>query len=296
MEAARKYRPRYPVKKNKNAVTIRNTDRAGLAALARYPYLTVKWMAPLFGLTEGSMENRVTDLKHAGYIKVAEYQERKRNYNEPLAYELDTAGETLLADLGIPIDRDEFSGQAAHRLMSCKVRASFELGTTDAFKLYTWPQLISMGKIPEKTLKSKTPHMFELGNVRFRPDTYPFVIDHLTSRIFILGVEVDCGTESIRSYDYTRSHIRTKYAHYLEFLKSRMFKDILGFPDCVILFTTISHARMQTMANLWNEVTVNNRALRDNIAFKVFKDEPTGWAIREPWRLCDGTQLQLDQP
>src|ERR1051325_4517265 len=120
--------------------------------------------------------------------------------------------------------------------MSCKVRASFELGTTNAFRLITWPQLIEMGKIPERTLKSKTPHMFELGNVRFRPDTYPFVIDHGTSRYFILGVEVDCGTESIRSYDYSRSHIRTKFAHYFEFLKERMYKDVLGFHDCISLF------------------------------------------------------------
>jgi hypothetical protein len=69
-----------------------------------------------------------------------------------------------------------------------------------------------------------------------------------------------------------------------------------GFPDCIILFTTTSMARLQTMAKLWHDMTEKKPSLRDNIAFKVFKNEPNGWAIAEPWFLCDGTKLDLSKP
>jgi len=293
-----KYRPRSgSAKKNKNEVTIGATDRAGLAALARYPFLTTKWLAPLFGLTYGSMKDRITDLKHAGYLKVADYQlddaGHVKNYNEELAYELDIFGETILADSGVPIDRNEFSGQAAHRLMSCKVRASIELGTTGAFTLHTWHEF-----------KGDAPHLFPFEfqgkTIRIRPDTYPFVIEHPTepkpTRYFVLGVEVDCGTESIRSYDYTRSHINTKYAHYARFLQDRVYNDVLSFPECLILFTTTSKARLETMMRLWLDFTKDHPHLLHNLAFKVFKDEPSGWALSEPWQHADGELLHLNQP
>lgn len=290
------YRPRLHTRKeDARNITIRPPDIRKFEALARYPALTFPWLCAVAQCSTNNTQ-RITELKHAGYIKIIEAQLKKPNFNERLAYELGEKAITLLTDRGYTIDRHEYTGQSDHRIMSCKVRASFELGTTDRFKLYTWHQLIEMGKIPEKTLKSKTPYMFEIGDARIRPDTYPFVIDHGSSRYFILGVEVDCGTESIRSYDYTRSHIRTKYQRYFTFLKERMYKDILGFPDCLILFTTTSHARLTTMANLWLEFTESKPSLRDNIAFKVFKNEPTGWAMNEPWYLADGSTLKLDQP
>ena len=228
-----------------------------------------------------------------GYIQVAEPQTAKRNYNEELAYELALKGITQCADQGIHIEKDEFTGPFDHRLMSCKVRASVELGVTDAFKLHTWHEF-----------KGNAPHLFPVNfhgkEIRVRPDTYPFVIEHPEEpkpvRYFILGIEVDRGTESIRSYDSARSHISTKYIHYSAFLKQRLYHELLGFPDCLILFTTTSQARMRIMQQLWLDFTEQEHRLLHKLAFKVFKDEPTGWALNEPWQFADGELLYLNQP
>lgn len=280
-----KYRPRFgPDKKNKDDVTIRATDRAGIAALALYPFLPVNWLAPHFGLTLGSMESRVTELKNAGYIKVCDAQQEHRNYNEPLLYEIDLYGETLLADAGLPTTTDEFTGPTLHRSMSAKVASSVLFGTTDQF-------------IVEKI--TDAPHLgfiFKDKKITVRPDTFPLKIDHGEVRYFILGIEVDNGTESIRSYDYTRSHISTKFGHYARYLEDRLYKKHLGFPDCIIPFTTTSPARMQTMQRLWLEFTEDHKHLRDKIIFKVFKDEPTGWVLSDPWQFADGELLFLNQP
>jgi hypothetical protein len=293
---SRIYRPRFFSRKGDASDFNPKKHIAKFAALARYPAgLNVLWLAALSGTSPHTIKDWVTEARHAGYIKIIDAQLKKPNHNEPLYYENTEKAETFLIDRGFTINRHEFTGQSDHRVDSCKARASIELGTSDDFKVYSWPTLIEMGKIPKKTAEMKTP-VFAVGRDQVRPDTYPFVIDHGSSRYFILGIEVDRSSASINSYQDVRSAINTKYRLYFEFLKEQMYRDALEFRDCIILFTTTSMPRLRTMAKLWHDMTERKPSLRDNIAFQMFKDEPTGWAIKEPWILCDGTLLDLSQP
>ena len=52
---------------------------------------------------------------------------------------------------------------------------------------------------------------------------------------------------------------------------------------------------MKTMQRLWLEYTKDHKHLQDKIIFTLFKDEPTGWALNEPWQFADGELLHLNQ-
>lgn len=289
-----KRRRRYPTTYNLDAIDMRRKRHLdGLTALARYPFLTTPWLAPFFGVSTWRMKDLVTLLKEGGYISVPPNLIGEGSWSRKEAYELGINGEELLQDLHIPIHKHEFTGAFQHRLMSCKTRASFEIGTADHFKLHSWNELVKLGKIPAKTLNSDS-HSFDVGDARLRPDSYPFVIDHGSTRYFVVGLEVDCATETIKT-SYKRRHaitIKAKYDHYSAFIKKRLYKTLLGFPDCIILITTTSTKRLE---NMMQELRAYPELI-NHVGFQVFKDEPTGWAITEPWLLADGTTLNLNQP
>lgn len=292
-----KYRDRYAIGNDPRRIT--RHDEKLFDVLARYPCLTSEWIAALVDRNPKVIRNRLKELKHGGYVKPADAQISAPNPIEKLVYELAPRGESYLLDRDIPIDKREFSGPLPHRLMSCKVRSSIELGAGDLIR--TWSQLIDMGKVPARTLKDDTPHFFPIGsgNGRIRPDTYPFVVEHLTltpARYFVVGVEVDCGTATIESTDLTSSSIRKKYVRYSSFFRNQMDKEWLGFPRGIVLFTTTSEYRKENLKRHWRTHLKDKPSLSTRIAFTVFKDEPNGWAFTEEWEHADGTKLNLSIP
>ena len=148
-------------------------------------------------------------------------------------------------------DRDPF----AHRLLEDLTQASIAIGIRayPDLELVPWTRLVATGKVPATTLDSPEPHAIVLSAGKLIPDGKPFAIRHGSRWRFILGKEIDRGTEPLASRAARRS-IRQKLERYADCFSGKLYTRHYGFPNSVVLFVVTSHARMNSMMRLCADV------------------------------------------
>ena len=147
--------------------------------------------------------------------------------------------------------RDPF----AHRLLEDLVQASIELGVGNdsATRVVTWRELVQSGKVPRSTIESNRPHDIPLRQGKLVPDGKPFAIAKNDRWLFVLGKEIDRGTEPLIA-NYSRRSIKQKFEHYRECFEDRRYATHYGFPNSVVLFVTTAERRMTSMMELCGDV------------------------------------------
>ena len=148
-------------------------------------------------------------------------------------------------------DRDPF----AHRLLEDLVQASITFGVNSYpdLELVPWIDLAATGKIPKATIERSEPRAIPLSSDKLIPDGKPFAIKRGTAWRFVLGKEIDRGTEPL-STGHARRSIRQKFEHYAECFSKRHYASHYGFPNSIVLFITTSPKRMASMMDLCGEV------------------------------------------
>lgn len=278
---------------------ISRNDFEQIKPLAPYPHLTLDFIAALSGFSRGTLAHKYRELKreHRGYVAIAEYQ--TTNYqmfmSSTLAYSLTEKGKELMHDRGIDVHSNEFSGPFHHQLFASQLRASFDIAAREieTVRITSWRALRNDPRIPKQTRESDKPHYIPLpksihGNHSSKhliPDCYPFIVHTGEKAYPILGIEADCGTETVKT------KIRTKIAAYLYILKHQIYKDLYGFPGVYVPFITNSQTRAHNFLEEIEEATKNDTKLRQFFLVKHAsapsdfdrKPEATGHMVTEPW-------------
>lgn len=262
-------------------------------AMARYPFIDAPWLAALTGATADSITDTFKIAKREPnlYVRIAEFQLKEKPLDRKTVYQLADRGEALMRTHGVVVQHDEYSGPAQHRLMSCKARASFELGATGNVSIIPW-SVINADETLSPYLATGRHYLDKKRDrkeLRHRADCNPFIV-HIEGakrrRFYFPGIELDRDTEA-------HFAIKDKMESQVAILENGTYKK-LGFPDMTFLWLTTSPLRMKNlMEQCWNEIAPAK--YRRNALFKVFKDDPTGWAINEPWYYADNTPLYLNR-
>lgn len=211
-----------------------------------YHYLPSNWIQAFVGGDELRVAKRLGRLARQphGYLI------RRQQWYKHAVYSRSSKADLALGERRAR-DRDPF----AHRLLEDLTQASIAIAITARpdLELVSWPGLVATGKIPPATLESAEPHAITLSAGKLIPDGKPFAIRNGTRWRFVLGKEIDRGTEPLASRGARRS-IGQKFEHYAECFSGRLYTRHYGFPNSVVLFVAKSPARMQSMMTLCAEV------------------------------------------
>lgn len=207
-----------------------------------YRYLPSNWVHAFVGGDQLRVAKRLGRLSRAPH----NYLERRQDWYKHPVYERTPKADIELGEKRLR-DRDPF----AHRLLEDLVQASIALALAadPAARLVDWPHLAGSGKVPVATLDSKQPHAIPLRQGKLVPDGKPFAITRNGRWLFVLGKEIDRGTEPL-SAGYARRTIKEKLEHYRECFEDRRFTTHYGFPNSIVLFVTVSPVRMASMMEL----------------------------------------------
>jgi hypothetical protein len=102
-------------------------------------------------------------------------------------------------------------------------------------------------------LESSQPHALALPANTLMPDGKPFAIRRFFRWRFVLGMEIDRGTEPLTA-GRDRSSIRQKFENYAVCFHERIYAAHYGFPNAVVLFVTTSDTRLRSMMALCKNV------------------------------------------
>jgi hypothetical protein len=211
-----------------------------------FHYLPSNWIHAFVGGDAQRVSKRLGRLAREPHAYLVRRQAR---------YKHAVYARTAKADayLGEPLvrDRDPF----AHRLLQDLVLASFALAVSrdPILTFVPWLELAASGKIPAATLNSAEPHAIALQSGKIVPDGKPFAIRAGNRWRFVLGMEIDRGTEPLTSPQARRS-IAKKLENYAECFSRNLYASHYGFPNSVVLFVTTSAARMKSMMALTERV------------------------------------------
>jgi len=211
-----------------------------------FHYLPSHWIHAFIGgdrLRVAKRLGRLTREPH-GYL------ERRQDWYKHAVFARTSKADRLLGERRVR-DRDPFP----HRLLEDMVQASIAHGVrhTPDLELVPWLSLAATGKVPGRTLDSTTPHTIALRSGALVPDGKPFAIRRGDRWRFILGKEIDRGTEPLAT-GYARRSIKQKLESYAECFTGRLYTSHYGFPNAVVLFVTTSPARMTAMMKLCESV------------------------------------------
>lgn len=270
-------------KGEKRIITPRDIE--GFKLLYRYRYLQINDICAFVGGSEEIVRKRWGDFSAAPFFYVNRpHQQRERanaNY-APMIYELDTAGYTLLRELGLPMKPKVYHRNFAHELMVNRVMFSIELGIRadpDA-QLITWPEILAAGNLPRRTREAEHPNHIPyefrtkagVEGATIAADHYPFGIRFSGKYLFFPGIEADCGTEPLSTADYERSSIQRKFLAYLDILENKTYASHFDFPTFYVPFFFPTIARKESAMTLLERMTPNKPELR---RFFLFKTYPT---------------------
>ncbi len=211
-----------------------------------YHYLPSNWIRAFVGGDELRVAKRLGRLAREPHG----FLERRQDWYKHGIYSRTTKADVHLGERRVR-DRDPF----AHRLLEDLVQASIALGLKSFpdLQLIPWLDLAATGKIPQATIESSEPHAIPLASGKLIPDGKPFAIKHGNAWRFILGKEIDRGTEPL-STGHARRSIRQKFEHYAECFSNKLYTRHYGFPNSIVLFITTSPKRMASMMELCGEV------------------------------------------
>lgn len=214
------------------------------------------------------------------YINRPHQQRQNADANtSSLIYELDTAGSTVLRELGLPIRPKIHHQNFVHELMVNRIMASFELGSrATGTVLITWSEILAADHTPKRLKESDAPtHIpYDLRTkagsekATIEADGLPFGIKVDGRHFFFPGIEADCGTEPIMSGDIDRSSILRKLTAYRQVIERKTYETHFGFPNLFVPFFFPTIARMESAMALWERMTADAPQLRRFVLFKTF--------------------------
>lgn len=211
-----------------------------------YHYLPSHWIHAFVGGDALKVSKRLGRLAREPHGYLA----RRQEWYKHAVYSRTTKADRYLGERRTR-DRDPFP----HRVLQDMVHASIALGlkTHPDLELVSWLGLASTGKVPAATLDSAEPHAIPLKSGAIIPDGKPFAIRRGSQWRFILGVEIDRGTEPLATGSARRS-IKQKLERYAECFNDRVFTSHYGFPNSLVLLVTTSPERMKSMMTLTESV------------------------------------------
>ncbi len=211
-----------------------------------YRFLPSSWIHAFVGGDQLRVAKRLGRLARTPH----NYLERRQDWYKHPVYERTAKADAQLGEKRFR-DRDPF----AHRLLEDLVQASIALAVAadPAASLVPWSELAASGKVPTATLDSKQPHAIPLRQGKLVPDGKPFAITRNGRWLFVLGKEIDRGTEPLTA-GYARRTIKEKFEHYRECFDDRRFATHYGFTNSIVLFVATSQVRMASMMELCRTV------------------------------------------
>lgn len=266
------------------------------------------WIAALLGSRSiDGLNKRLLQLVEAGLLERPDKQ--GRSLSKHLLYRRTKKFDALLIERGdlaaiTPRHADGFWG-FAHRLQTDVAVASLAIGAgTD---LLRWEQLVDLGIVPDTTVESANPFKIEIGDEHVEPDTPPFVIRKNGRQRYLLGLEIDRGTETIEGK--AKNTIQGKLLRYVRFYRERRYRNHFGFDHALLPFVTTSHGRVkEIIAHIHRK---NEQARRKGeqepygkmswlilTSMPDWINEPTapppiGFLFDAAWDCVDGTTLKL---
>ena len=211
-----------------------------------YQYLPSHWLHAFVGGNQLRVAKRLGRLAREPHSYLA----RRQDWYKHPVYE-----RTTKADAHLGERRSRCRDPFAHRLLEDLVQASIELGVWNdsTTRVVTWRELVQSGKVPRSTIESNRPHDIPLRQGKLVPDGKPFAIAKNDRWLFVLGKEIDRGTEPLIA-NYSRRSIKQKFEHYRECFEDRRYATHYGFPNSVVLFVTTAERRMTSMMELCGDV------------------------------------------
>ena len=193
-----------------------------------YHYLPTNWIHAFVRGDELRLAKRLGRLAREPHVFLA----RRQDWYKHAVYARTPKADAHLGERTIR-DRDPF----AHRLLEDLVQASIALGVNGVpdLQLMSWRDLAATGKIPAVTIESSEPHAIPLRTGKLIPDGKPFAIKSKNQWRFVLGQEIDRGTEPLKA-NHARRSIKEKFEHYRECFEDRRYATHYGFPNSVVLF------------------------------------------------------------
>ncbi len=244
--------------------------------LQRYRYLRSTFLyAFVGGKNETRFKERLGALFHDGrYINrpKEQWQFAGARY-APAVYELDRAGEAVLAQLGVPSQRvvsTSGHSQFAHSLMIAETLASIELGARAAGNVRFIGADEILANAPETGQKGRNPLALPVSITHTFPRdrTESAVFDLIPDALFGLAYSELGGTKSYRFFALEAERENRVAASSLKqtsFLKKVLaYRDIaaretyraqFGVPNLLVLVVTGSQARIETMKKVVMDVT-----------------------------------------
>lgn len=148
----------------------------------------------------------------------------------------------------------------AHQLQQDLVKASIEFGASKVpgFEVVLWPQIRDAGWIengqktfvPDKTLEAPDPHMIKVPGGHVRPDEAPILLKHRGLQLFLMGNEIDRGTEPLTTTHASRRNIKQKHEGYKQLFEGRLYRSHYNFSNSLVLFVFTSKTRMESAIEL----------------------------------------------
>jgi hypothetical protein len=286
--------------------------------LVRFRYLPADYIHAFVGGSLKALSHRLNLLSRKPNLYLARPHQQRQcadaNYRR-LIYQLDERGSRALRERGLSFLPKSYHGNFNHELMVAQITASIELGTSQNadIRLIAWTEILASENTPKATRESATPASIrasyslrgETLTSDIIADARPFglerTIDGKRSYLFFPGVEADCGTEPIDAGDPDRSSIAKKFAAYLAIVEQGVHRSHFGFPNFFVPFITTSVARMGSMMELLDRLTVGRGS--KILLFKTFPSftsaekppAPTDHMLTEPWQRVGFPELCLDR-
>src|SRR5215470_10173367 len=287
--------------------------------LARYRYLPLDDLHAFVSGSLKGLSHHINLLSRKPNLYVNRPCQQQNNVaanHRRLVYELDDKGIAVLRERGLPHLAKTYHRNFAHELMACRVMASFELGARNSgnTRLITWREILTSEKTPAKTRERAQPAHIpvtftfegEQRSMTVCADAQPFGIERAVGCrrwfYFFPGIEADCGTEPIESYDFDRTSIHRKFRAYLAIAEQGLHASHFGFPNFFVPIITTTEIRMHSMIRLLEKMTDG----RGSKMF-LFKSFPThtaneqaprspGHMFIEPWHRAGHPPLCFSQP
>jgi hypothetical protein len=216
---------------------------------------------------------------------------------------------------GLPHIAKTYHRNFAHELMACRVMASLELGVRSAGngRLISWQEILASEKTPTKTRELQQPAQIpvtftfqgEQRSMNVCADAHPFGIERASGGkrwyFFFPGIEADCGTEPIESYDFDRTSIFRKFRAYQAIAEQELYASHFGFPNFFVPIITTTAIRMQSMIRLLEKMTEGQGSKM--FLFKFFPADSAieqmprspGHMFTEPWQRAGHPPLSFMQ-
>jgi hypothetical protein len=209
----------------------------------------------------------------------APYLERHQIALKHAVYSRTERGDRLVNEINPQRTKEHFG----HQLLQDMVLASIEIGVKKGadIEITFWPQLRDQGwtqqgeqkYVPDKTLNAPDPHLILLRDparpksellAHYRADNKPFKLKHLKSTLFVLGSEIDCGTEPLTTTHESRRHIKQKITNLKFLFDHKLYEEHYKFPNSIFFLVFTNQTRMQSAMQLATDI------LGQHCAYLVF--------------------------